>query len=128
MELYHFCSRLDIESIKKEGLTKGMCPVLNFDSPQLDNIRIIQKCQWLTQNPNFDQQTWDTQTHLNYARTDYRLTIHIPKKHNRKLVTALSFVKTLPTSAQGFVTEYPGGEDWYIYLGKILPQWIKEVV
>jgi len=25
------------------------------------------------------------------------------------------------------VEDWPGSEDWYIYRGEILPQWIKEI-
>ena len=43
------------------------------------------------------------------------------------MVAAGEFVKTLPVEARYFVEDWPGSEDWYIYRGEILPQWIKEI-
>ncbi|WP_455652049.1 hypothetical protein [Phascolarctobacterium sp.] len=73
-------------------------------------------------------QTWATSQGLNYSRTAYRLRVIIPGKHLRNLVTAREFVKALPAESRYFVEDWPGSEEWYIYKGEILPQWIKEIV
>jgi len=52
-ELFHFCAAMDVESIKRQGLTLGMCPV---DTKR--GIRMIKKCQWLTVNSDPSKQTW----------------------------------------------------------------------
>jgi hypothetical protein len=91
-------------------------------------IRMIKKCQWLTVNSDPLKQTWATSHGLNYSRTAYRLRIIIPGKHLRNLVAAGEFVKALPVEARYFVEDWTGSEDWYIYRGEILPQWIKEIV
>lgn len=121
--LYHFCSERNIEGIKKLGLVLGMCPVLTDTK-----ISFIKNCQWLTTDNNQLNQEWDKGILLDYKRTDYRLSITIPRKHKNYLIKATDFVdKYLPKAAQGFVTEYPGHESWYVYLGNILPQWIKKI-
>lgn len=121
-ELFHFCAAMDVESIKRQGLTLGMCPV-----DTMRGIRMIKKCQWLTVNSDPSKQTWATSHGLNYSRTAYRLRIIIPGKRLRNLVAAGEFVKALPIEARYFVEDWPGSEDWYIYRGEILPQWIKEI-
>lgn len=123
IKLYHFCAAQDVESIKRQGLTLGMCPVVTDYG-----IKFIKKCQWLTKDMNPEAQNWATSHVLNYSRTAYRLTVVISGKHIKKLISATEFAKELPKVAQQVVTEWPGSENWYIYRGKILPQWIKEIV
>lgn len=123
IKLYHFCAAQDVESIKRQGLTLGMCPVVTDYG-----IKFIKKCQWLKKDMNPEAQSWATSHGLNYSRTAYRLTVVIPKKHVRNLIVATEFVKELTKKAQELVTEWAGSENWYIYRGEILPQWIKEVM
>lgn len=121
--LFHFCSARDIEKIKAEGLTKGLCPIINGSL-----VRFIANCQWLTLNGNPDKQTWATSHMIDYSRTDYRLTISIPRKHTRALFKAKDFIQdAVPKRSQYFVTNYPGADDWYVYRGAILPKWIRNI-
>lgn len=123
IKLYHFCAAQDVESIKRQGLTLGMCPVVTDYG-----IKFIKKCQWLTKDMNPAAQSWATSHGLNYSRTAYRLTVVIPKKHVRNLIVSTEFVKELPKEAQEVVNGWPGSEEWYIYRGTIPPKWIKEIV
>lgn len=123
IELYHFCAAMDVESIKSQGLTLGMCPVVTRNG-----IKLITQCQWLTKDMRPEAQSWATSHNLSYSRTAYRLKVVIPGKHVKKLIAATEFVKKLPKEARHVVDGWPGSENWYIYRGKILPQWIKEIV
>lgn len=124
MILYHYCAKTALENIKRQGLTLGVCPIINADG----TLRFIHNCQWLTAEKEADKQTWDTQTLLNYSRHDFRLSIVIKPDKRGPLIQADLFAeKYLPKEQRGFITEYPGHENWWIYKGKIPANWIKEI-
>lgn len=121
-KLYHFCAAHMVESIKKNGLTLGRFPVLGDG-----HITLIGGLQWLTAESTATKQSWATSTLIPYSRTAYRLTIEIPAGHERKLFKALDFARQLPPGNERLITDWEGGDQWYIFKGKIPPRWITEV-
>ena len=87
--LYHFCAAKDVKSIRENGLTLGMTPIVT--DGKLD---MIFKTQWLTRERNPDKQSWNTHTLVSYSRTAYRLTVDIPGSHKKKLIPAREFIET----------------------------------
>lgn len=122
MLLYHFCPEHMLDSIEKEGLTKGKLPVM------LDGgMAFFDGCQWLTEEPDQKAQSWATQKLLPYSRTAVRLSIWIPKKHLKHLVKAADLVSILPKESKAIITEWAGSEMWHVFLGRIPAKWITDV-
>lgn len=117
MILYHFCPAHMKNAILSEGLTKGAFPLMESGG-------FAQNVQWLTSERDPKKQTWATQKLISYSRTAYRLTIHIPDSRHKKLRKALEWVAVFPEGDRKIVTEWPGSEAWYVYLGKIPQKWI----
>ncbi len=122
MKLYHFCAGQFLEGIKKEGLTKGMIPVINGNK-----VSFLNNCQWLTINPSFNQ-SWQEQSSLEYHRNDYRITIKIPTD-DRRLVKWdwMCQVPHLQESAT-IMNSYGDPENWYVYLGIVKTNWFREII
>jgi hypothetical protein len=119
LDLYHFAPEHLIPAIKKEGLTEGVFPVLK------DEIwSLIPRCQWLTTEPDRRKQSWATRNLIQYDRTAYRLTIRIPNNRLKKLRQAAEYIKTFPENQRGIIESFEGSDHWYIFFGKIPPQWI----
>lgn len=114
-----------LESIKKEGLTRGYLPYYNGDK-----IFPLHGHQWLTKNKSFKQE-WETPneyTQLKYRRNDYRITIKLPwddEKLNEWLILCAD--KKLHLTAQT-LNYYGDPENWYLYSGPIKPSHFREIV
>jgi hypothetical protein len=120
MKLYHFCPEWMLDSILKEGLTKGKM-LLNDNPPSFrDNM------QWLTINKDFDQ-SWNKYSTLPYSRTDYRLTIKLPNRNN---LFNWKFQGYQLTSNEMYdvLSSFGDPENWYVYNGVIKAKLIKKVV
>lgn len=117
MILYHFCPTHLKNAILTEGLTKGGFPLV-------ESGVFVRNVQWLTSEKDPKMQTWNTQNLISYSRTAYRLTINIPDSRHKRLMKALDFVTVFPEGDRKIVTEWPGSEAWFVYLGKIPQKWI----
>lgn len=117
MILYHFCPEHLKGSILLEGITKGVFPLMKSGG-------LVWDVQWLTSARDPKAQTWATQNLILYSRTAYRLTVDIPSSRRKKILRALDWVKRLPEGDREIVTEWPGSDAWYVYLGKIPTKWI----
>lgn len=117
--LYHFCAAHSLRSILAEGLTLGMTPV--FENGEM---HIEHGTQWLTADKNPQRQSWHTHTLVPYSRTAYRLTVNIPHSRRKKLLSAAEHIQRFPEENKGLVENWPGSEHWYVYAGKIPPEWI----
>lgn len=117
MILYHFCPARMKNAILREGLTKGRYPLIESGG-------VAFGVQWLTSERDPKKQTWATQNLISYSRTAYRLTINIPDSYQKKLLKALDWVEQFSEGNRKAVTEWPGSDAWYVYLGKIPPKWL----
>ena len=115
--MYHFCAAHFLRSILSQGLTLGMTPATKDGA-----VGLIPGTQWLTKDRDPQRQSWNTNNLVPYSRTAYRLTISIPHSHRKKLVKAADFMKELGDEVG--LMEWPGSDNWYIFLGKIPPTWI----
>jgi len=116
---YHFTAKHLLPNILKQGLTLGKFPLVSES-----NISFITPCQWLTINDKFNTQSWNTSNLIKYSRNDYRLTIEIPRVNERKIIKATEYIKLIPVEYRHIVTDWNGSEDWYLFMGKISPEWI----
>ena len=115
---YHFTSHLHVDSCRNEGLKLGVMPFVKNG-----NLRLIKNYQWLTRRPDF-KQAWCEGGSLQYDRSEYRITIEIPKLRQKNLFKWLDKCETNKLAAD---LNYRGDpENWFIYHGIIAPQWIKE--
>lgn len=116
--IYHFCAARDVRSIMEYGLSRGMTPI------EKDGlVALLPWTQWLTTDKDPAHQSWNANNLVPYSRTAYRLTIRIPYSHRKKLIKATDFVKKLPPDNMGLM-DWPGSENWYVYIGGIPPMWI----
>lgn len=121
MILYHFTSPLHIDSIRAQGLTRGV--VLASIRP----LGFLPCCQWLTKNPEF-QQSWCLKQYstLSYDRSAFRITVEIPDDDPR-LFTWHEVTKALPLDVVFSLNSHGDHENWYIYRGIVLPKWFTSV-
>jgi len=117
--LYHFTTATNADAIKKNGLTKGVTPV-NED----EKIAFIQHTQWLTIDPDVQNQSWATR-----GRTQAVVKVNIPVPlAKEKLIPFDIFCAALgERKVKGFDAKPELTKYWYVYLGTIPPQWIVSV-
>lgn len=123
MKLFHFTAKRFLDSILKQGITRG-CMVKSMNPPSF-----IMNKQWLTKNDSFDQ-GWAIGTgRLPYKRNEVRLTVDIPddKIENLKPWTQMRFL--VPLVANDLeASDLADPHNWYIYQGEIKPNWIVDVL
>lgn len=121
MLLFHFCPAHMADAIMRDGLSLGKLPVI------LDNGTLLYDgCQWLTEEPDPDRQSWATSEGIGYSRTACRISIWIPKRHLRHLWKATDLVPLLPPMSKTIISDWEGSEKWYAYLGIIPAKWIQK--
>lgn len=127
MKLFHFCSSVHLPAILKAGLMNGYIPM------SMEPVRLKDGYQWLTSNPDFDQ-AWSRDSSLPYDRTAHRLTIEIPDRHKRKVLSFLTDLKKMipkemfeTLSYTDFPPGYADPENWFVFKGMIPFNWIKKV-
>jgi hypothetical protein len=120
MILYHFTSKHHIESCKREGLTLGLIPFLS--NGQID---AIDGHQWLTENLNYDQ-AWNSMLAVKYDRTEYRITINIPKKHHGSVLFWLDFCEENPGKFD-YLNTYGDPWNWRLFVGRVKPGWFGKI-
>lgn len=126
MKLYHFTAKHLLDSILKEGLTKGGLPII-----EQDKVSFLTPLQWLTINKDFAQ-TWCSKKELlKYDRNEVRLTIKVPNSElNKNLIkwTDLAKIKGYDKVATYLNDKEGDFNNWYVYAGKIKKHWIREIV
>lgn len=81
--------------------------------------------QWLTANPGWDAQRWATAVAVGYSRTDYRITVRIPRSQHPNLVPWLAICPD--TDMTRYMNAAGGAEDWWIFHGRVKPGWFREI-
>lgn len=119
MTFYHFTAKRFLESIKKEGLTKG--GVLTQEKPP----KVQWGVQWITKNPNFDQSWLNPNSRLPYKRNEVRLTLDIPLD-DLNLKRWIDIKDRYPLTGE-ILSAFGDPENWYCYYGKIKPDQIIEI-
>lgn len=120
--VYHFSQAARIESILRDGISRGMIPTISY--------ALIPGYQWLTVDPSWTAQGWNT-NHAGYIpdRTAVRFTVIIPPSHTARLIAWNGFARCV----LGWPSEYlrnfnaEGGSEgtpWRIYQGRIRAAWI----
>jgi hypothetical protein len=122
MKLYHFCAGHMLDGIRREGLTRGVMPVVKGNE-----VRPVNGYQWLTVNPSWEQ-SWEMYSTLKYRRNDFRITVKIPKE-NKLLVkwTELCKFPFMQETASG-LNIYGDPGNWFVYCGNIKPACFREII
>lgn len=120
MKLYHFTSRHHVNGCLKKGLKYGLIP-LSIDPPKL-----IRGFQWLTKRKSFEQ-SWSKYSSLPYDRTDYRITVKIPKAERNNLFDWLLFCKQTNIQSANDLNCYGDPENWMLFKGIVLPKWFRDI-
>lgn len=124
MRLYHFCSKRHVKKILREGISKG--GVYLPRPGDAKSIELFYGYQWVTLDSDPGGQSWNTREIVRYNRTDYLLTLEIPKDCEDRIMDRDALEKEIPGSRQLF-DGWPGSENWRVYHGWILPEWIINV-
>lgn len=124
MKLYHFTPAHMVEDVLRQGLTKGLIPILDDQTGR--PLGFQGSCQWLTSDKNFNAQSWATSQLIGQDRTAYRLTIIVPKTHRKELWQAHQYLPHLNPGTRHLITDWEGSECWYLFLGKIPSGWIRD--
>lgn len=118
MKFYHFTAAHLLSAIQREGLTRGVIPII--DGGKLHGF--ISPYQWLTTNGSFVQD-WQTHSHLPYKRNAVRLTVKIPKSSMVKVVPWLG----LDITSHEVLDSFGDPENWMVFDGKIPAGWIRGI-
>lgn len=121
MILYHFTADRFMESILENGIKRGRIP--HKDS---SGFRFKEHYQWLTENPERNQ-SWAEYSTLPYDRTEYKITVKIPKLRMKNLKKWIDSNECKKNQFSGTLNSYGDPENWHIYRGTIFPQWIIEI-
>ena len=119
MRIYHFCSARDVKAIRRQGIRLG--GVYISKPGDAKSVEIYQGYQWLTLDPEKKNQSWATRHLVKYDRTAYRLTVELPD--DAVLYDRDGLEAEIPGSGILF-DGWPGSENWRVYHGWILPEWI----
>jgi len=130
-ELYHFTSHYHLPSILRYGIAKGDVPITpsgGYNSP------------WLTDDPHFLAQTWvhPSPPELNMDKAEVRLTVFIPTNDtslwswptlavHEKMDKVWFEALNAPVTRYGVGVDVHNHERWYVYQGRIPPEWVQEV-
>lgn len=121
MRLYHFCNERDVKSIMGTGLKLGKLVVPSYSN--LAGFVIYDDWQWLTLDPDPKAQTWATKNLIGYSRTQWRLTVEIPKKYEKRLFDREG-IRAQHRRADELFRKFEGCENWRVYHGQIPKSWI----
>ncbi len=125
MKLYHFCSAHTLQSIKREGLTRGGIPVIKNSE-----VYVLVGFQWLTRNKTFSQ-SWEVPikgSRLKYRRNEFRITIKLPWD-DENLKEWLLFCKGKQwEETVEVLNSFGDPENWLVYAGDIKPSHFREIV
>lgn len=120
VKFYHFTAKRFVDSIMKEGITRGMMV------KSINPVRLIPNKQWITVNPEFEQEWARGTGKLPYQRNEARLTIEIPLDQisHCKPWTQMKFL--VPLVAED-LSRFGDPENWHIFQGEIPPTWITQI-
>jgi hypothetical protein len=121
MRVYHFCAEKHIKKILREGISKGGVYLPRYGDTK--SVELFYGYQWVTLDPEKKNQSWNTREIVRYDRTAFRLTLEIPDDSEGQILTRDQLEKEVPGSGVLF-DFWPGSENWRVYHGWILPEWI----
>ena len=121
MTLYHFCANRHVKRILHDGLCIGGVTVATDTG-----FRLHAGYSWLTLDGDPARQSWATREMIRYSRTDWRLTVKIPKSEECRILGRDALEAELPGSGVLF-DGWPGSENWRVYHGYIPRSWIVAV-
>lgn len=121
MIFYHFTSRVHIGAVAKEGISLGSVP----DFVQ-NKLALRYGWQWVTTNKSFDQ-AWHNpkETSLSYDRTEFRITINIPRLHMFKLKPWIKVCRSI--NMRENLASYGDSENWKVFRGTIPTAWFERI-
>jgi len=123
MKLYHFTPRHLLPGCQREGLTKGMTPLVKDG-----RITLSTGWQWLTSDASFDQPWCDQEfSTLPYDRTECRITVKIPKHYRDCLHNADEWVPMIKDVTHPHFFYENNYLDWFVFRGRVKPSWFRQV-
>ena len=129
MTVYHFCCDRDMRGIRSQGITEG-CIVGEQSYQQKQRTKWINYkipgWQWVTLNPDRQQQSWATRHLIKIDRLEYRWTVDIPDREMDSLFDRERLMKLYP-GTENLFDGWAGSEHWRVFRGKIPKYWLKKL-
>lgn len=125
MRLYHFCPDFMLDSILREGLTRGQIAWIENRT-----ARFVKDMQWLTSNGDPNQQEWCNPEYANlpYDRAANRVSVNIPEAREWALSKWLSLGPLVVPAVQfANLNAWGDPENYWIFRGVIPPDWLSDV-
>jgi hypothetical protein len=123
--LYHFTAARLINRIKLQGITLG--GVIDLD--EKGRIILHRGYIWLTTNPDFYNQEWNSMTTIPYDRAEFRITLSIPPAYQDKVINWLEFCAS--GGVRPYVAEqlnaFGDPENWRLFKGVIYRKWFTSI-
>ncbi len=119
MKFYHFTAKRFLESILRNGLTKGHM-LISFTP-----LKFVPNKQWLTVNPVFEQSWLNPNSTLPYKRNEVRVSVNISDAQ-MQFCKPWSQMQFLCPAVAKDLSAYGDPENWYVFDGIIKPEWISD--
>ena len=120
--LYHWCADHMLDSILRQGLTRGVIAWMEGGNPVFRR-----GFQWLTRNPERDAQEW---CHVQYSTLPYdrcanRLTVMVPA-HEALSLSCWADCGPLivPPEQYEVLSAFGNPRDHFVFRGNVKPAWI----
>lgn len=124
MILYHWTAARFIRSIKAEGLTKGRTPYVDSNG----KIAFMDGHIWLTDDGEYEHQTWAIPLTISYSRRVWRIEIRMPKHSECNIMTMDDVCRELgERMLPGFNDRPDLSAHWFVHQGPIPRTWIKNI-
>jgi hypothetical protein len=126
MILYHFTAARLIESIKREGITKGAV-LKGFKN---DKPEFLLGYLWMTINPAFSDQEWcKNRVMIPYDRAAYRITVDVPHYSESRVINWIEFCNQgrVSRDVAELLNAYGDPENYRLFRGYIPPQRFKAI-
>ena len=126
MRLYHFTAAHLVDSILAQGIKFGRIP--RTLKEETDNrpaiVGVEVGWQWLTINPDFAAQIWQSGGSLPYRRDDFRFSVDLPERAICRLFHWLSYCKPFNDPVHADMNSDGHPENWFVFKGEIDREWI----
>ena len=130
MTLYHFTASQHIAKINTTGPGSGIrLGVVPFSLRPNGGMNFMKGWQWLTENPDWDQE-WDnpgTLSKLPFRRTEWRITVDIPSLYTFKVVRWPAFDARYQPPSREYLNAFRGNHHWRLFHGAIPVSWFVAV-
>ncbi len=132
MKLFHFCPAHALTGIQTHGISKGVLPWNERMELDLRNRKevlvpgFVPGWQWLTENPDWEQEWARPQPGAMFRKDEFRLTVVIPPAigGEAQLVRWDAIDAKNAPDSRVYINSFADHRFWWLFRGSIRPAWI----